>query len=65
MEDGHRMESLMNLSGQHIITIEANEKKSIHLNELLDVSNVQNRISSGNSNFVHLKIIEAGVERTL
>ena len=33
MEDGVRMESLMNLAGPYSITIEANRKKSIHLKE--------------------------------
>lgn len=63
--DGHRMESLMNVAGPRIMTIEANEKKFIHLDELIDVSNVQKHISDGISHSVHIKIIEAGVERIL
>ncbi len=56
--DGERFESLMNLAGPFNITIEANRKKSIHLREIIDVSDVQNRIESGSSSNVHFKLID-------
>lgn len=49
MEDGVRMESLMNLAGPYNITIEANRKKSIHLKELLDLSGVPKHIDGEKS----------------
>ena len=65
MDDGVRMESLMNLAGPYSITIEANHKKSIQLNELLDVSDVPNHIEGGSSNNIHFKIIDDETTRTL
>ncbi|MDQ0216887.1 hypothetical protein J2S13_003385 [Oikeobacillus pervagus] len=44
MEDGVRMESLMNLAGPYRITIEANSKKSIHLKELIELSDIPKHI---------------------
>lgn len=60
-----RFESLMNIAGPIKITIEANRKKSIHLKELLDVSDVPNRIDSGTSSWVHFKLIDGEHERIL
>ncbi|MFJ8098845.1 hypothetical protein [Lysinibacillus sp. NPDC096212] len=63
--DGIRMESLMNLAGPYSITIEANHKKSIQLNELLDVSDVPKHIEGGTSFDIHFKIIDDETTRTL
>ncbi|WP_075981808.1 hypothetical protein [Bacillus massilinigeriensis] len=65
MEDELRTESLMNVAGPYIITIEANSEKSIHLKELLDLSNVPKHIEGGTSNNIHLKLIENGKTRIL
>lgn len=65
MEDGVRMESLMNLAGPYSITIKANHKKSIHLKELLDLSDVPKHIDGGTSNNIHFKLIEGEKTRTL
>lgn len=65
MEDDVRMESLMNTAGPYMITIGANQKKSIHLKELLDLSNVPNHIHSGESSNVHFKIMDGETARTL
>ncbi|WP_394234228.1 hypothetical protein [Niallia oryzisoli] len=65
MEDGVRMESLMNLAGPYNITIEANRKKSIHLKELLDLSDVPKHIDGGTSNGIHFKLIDGVNTRTL
>ena len=65
MEDEVRMESLMTLAGPYRITIEANRKKSIHLKELLDLSDVPKHIDGGTSNNVHFKLIEGEKTRTL
>lgn len=64
-EDDVRMESLMNLAGPYRITIEANQKKSIHIKELLDLSDVPNHIDSGESSGIHFKLIENDKKRTL
>ena len=48
-EDEVQMESLMNLAGPYSITIEANRKKSIHLKELLELSDVRKHIEGGTS----------------
>ncbi|WP_147533287.1 hypothetical protein [Bacillus marasmi] len=65
LEDQLRMESLMNTAGPYIITIGANQKKSIHLRELLNLSNVQDHIESGGSSNVHFKLIDGETTRTL
>lgn len=65
LDDETRMESLMNISGPYSIIIEANEKKSIHLNELLDVTNVPKHIEGGTLHNVHFKLIDSESERTL
>lgn len=65
MEDGVRMESLMNEAGPYSITIEANQEKSIHLKELLDLSGVPKHIDSGTSFNVHVNLIDGEKKRTL
>jgi hypothetical protein len=65
MEDEGRMESLMNLAGPYSITIEANRKKSIHLQKLLDLSDVPKHIEEGTSNSIHFKLIDGETKRTL
>ncbi len=65
MEDGVRMESLMNLAGPYKITIKANRKKSIDLKELLDLSDVPKHIEGGTSNNIHFKLIDGEKTRTL
>lgn len=65
MEDGVRMESLMNLTGPYRMTIEANCKKTIHLKELLDLSDVPKHIDGGTSNGIHFKLIDGANTRTL
>lgn len=64
-EDDVRKESLMNLAGPYRITIEANSKKSIHLKELLDVSDVPKHVEGGASSNIHFKIIDDEAERIL
>lgn len=56
-EDDPRFESLMNLGAPYHITIEANQKKLIHLKKVLDVSDVPKHIAGGTSNDVHVKLI--------
>lgn len=65
MDDGMRMESLMNIAGPYAITLEANEKKSIRLNEVLNVAKEPLHIISGTSNNVHVKIMDGEKERSL
>ena len=65
MEDEIRMESLMNVSGPYNITIEANQKKSIDLKELLDLSDVPKHIDGGTSNGIHVKLIDGESTRIL
>jgi hypothetical protein len=65
MEDEGRMESLMNLAGPYSIIIEANRKKSIHLQKLLDLSDVPKHIEEGTSNSIHVKLIDGETKRTL
>ena len=64
MEEGE-MNSLMNLAGPYIITIEANRKKSINLIELLNVKDVPNHIEGGAANNIHFKLIDGNAERIL
>ncbi|MEN2766256.1 hypothetical protein [Ornithinibacillus xuwenensis] len=63
--DEARTESIMNLAGPYRISIEANQKKSINLKELLDLSDVSNHIISGTSNNIHLKLRDEEIERKL
>jgi hypothetical protein len=65
MEDEVRMESLMNLAGPYSITIEANRKKSIHVKELLELSDVPKHIEEGTSSDIHFKLIAEETTRTL
>ena len=64
-EDEVQMESLMNLAGPYSITIEANRKKSIHLKELLELSDVPKHIEGGTSSDIHFKLIDGETTRTL
>ncbi|QSB09035.1 hypothetical protein JTI58_18745 [Lysinibacillus fusiformis] len=64
-KDDERMTSLMNIAGPYHVTIEANREKSIHLKELLDVTNVPNHIYSGGSSKVHVQLRDGDNERTL
>jgi hypothetical protein len=65
VEDEVRMESLMNLAGPYSITIEANRKKSIHLKELLELSDVPKHIDGGTSSNIHFKLSDGEKTRTL
>ncbi|WP_087974970.1 hypothetical protein [Oceanobacillus rekensis] len=65
MDDDVQMESLMNLAGPYRMTIEANRKQSIHLKELLDLSEVPNPIDGGGSSNVHIKLTDGDKARTL
>ena len=60
-----QMESLMNLEGPYSITIEANRKKSIHMKELLELSDVPKHIGGGTSSDIHFKLIDGKTTRTL
>lgn len=65
MEDDVQMESLMNLAGPYRITIEANQKESIQIKELLDLSDVPRHIDGGESSGIHFHITEYAQTRTL
>ncbi|MFJ7648449.1 hypothetical protein ACIQ1H_12880 [Lysinibacillus sp. NPDC097279] len=65
MEDGVRMESLMNVVGPYSVTIEANQEKSIFIKELLDLSGIPKHIESGTSFNVHVYLIDGETKRTL
>ncbi|MFD1848527.1 hypothetical protein [Oceanobacillus bengalensis] len=64
-EDEVRMESLMNVAGPHHFTIEANHKNSIHLKELLDLSDIPKHIEGGSSSDIHFRIIDGEQTRIL
>lgn len=64
-EDDMRMESLMNLSGPYTVTIAANSHKNVHLEELLDLSNVPNHIDSGTAFSIHIKLTGGNKPRIL
>lgn len=64
-EEDMRMESLMNIAGPYLITIEANNEKTIHISELLDLSGVSNHIHSGTSYSIHFKLISGNKARIL
>ncbi|WP_249222090.1 hypothetical protein [Planococcus alpniumensis] len=64
-EEDMRMESLMNLAGPYTITLAPNSQKHIHLEELLDLSNVPNHIDSGTSFSIHIKLIDGNETRIL
>ncbi|TWT01588.1 hypothetical protein [Planomicrobium sp. CPCC 101079] len=65
LEDGTQMESLMNLAGPFSISIKANDSTSIHLKELLDVSDVPRHVENGTFSKVHIKLIDGDTSRTL
>lgn len=58
LEKEVRMESLMNLGGPYSITIEANQKKSIYLKELLNLKDVPKHIDGGTSWNIHFKLTD-------
>lgn len=60
-----QMESLMNLAGPHMITIEANHEKKVLLKEMLDLSQTPNHIYGGSSKNVNIKVIDGDKERVL
>ncbi|KYG70955.1 hypothetical protein [Planococcus maritimus] len=64
-EDDMRMASLMNLAGPHLMTIDANSQQSIHLEELLDISDVSNHIYSGEAFGIHIKVVDGEKSRIL
>lgn len=64
-DDGVRAESLMNLNGPYSITIKANQKKAIHLKELLDVKDVPKHTYGGSSKYIHVKISNEKSSRIL
>lgn len=64
-EDGMRMESLMNLDGSNNIVIEANSKRYIHIEKLLELSDVNKHINGGSSNSVQVKLIDGEATRIL
>lgn len=65
VEDEVRMESLMNIVGPYSITIEANDIKTIHFKNLLELSDVPNHIEGGTSNGIHVKLLDEETERIL
>ncbi len=64
-EDDMRMTSLMNLAGPYQITIDANSQQSIHLEELLDISDVSNHVHSGEAFGIHIKVVDSEKTRVL
>lgn len=65
VEKEERMESLMNFGGPYSITIEANQKESIYLKELLNLIDVPKHIGGGTSMNIHFKLIDGKTVRTL
>jgi len=65
LEDGMRMVSLMNIAGPYHMTIEANRKKSFHIKELLDLSEIPKHIEGGSSRYIHIKIRDGETARIL
>lgn len=64
-EDDVRMESLMNVNGPHMITIEANHKATFQMKEYLELYDVPNHIDSGTSNDINIKLIDGEFSRIL
>lgn len=65
IDEGIRDESLMNLNGTYSITIKANQKKAIHLKELLDVKDVPKHIDGGSSMDIHVKLSNGKTSRII
>ncbi|AIF43008.1 hypothetical protein [Virgibacillus sp. SK37] len=63
--DETRMESLLNEAGPHTFTLEANEKRAIHLKEIIDITGVEDPISQGASFDLHFRLIDGGDDRIL
>ncbi|TXC85745.1 hypothetical protein FS935_19770 [Metabacillus litoralis] len=64
-EDDLRMESLMNINGPHMITIEANHKETLQMKEYLELYDVPNHIHSGTSYYINIKLIDGKSSRIL
>jgi hypothetical protein len=60
-----RKESLMNVNGPYVITLGANEKRNIKLEELLDLSHLPNTIGSGSFSNVQVRLKGGEEERIL
>ncbi|MBH9967355.1 hypothetical protein KJK41_03460 [Bacillus haikouensis] len=60
-----RMESLMNVNGPYVITLGANEKRSIKLEELLDVSRLPKTIDGGSFSNVQVRLKDGEESRIL
>lgn len=65
VKNGEQITSLMNLAGPYNMTIEANSKQTIHLKELLDVSEVPIEFDGAASTDVHVKLIQGNESRSL
>ncbi|KSU61815.1 hypothetical protein AS034_13365 [[Bacillus] enclensis] len=60
-----RMESLMNVNGPYVITLGANEKRSLKLEELLDVSPLSKTIDGGSFSNVQVRLKDGEESRIL
>ncbi|QTD42076.1 hypothetical protein [Sporosarcina sp. Te-1] len=65
LEEGVRMESLMNVAGPYRITVDAKQSTLIDLKEILDVSTISGHIFNGSSNGVHIRLTEGDKSRIL
>ncbi|MGM0845687.1 MAG: hypothetical protein ACQEUT_11975 [Bacillota bacterium] len=65
MPEGIRMDSLMNEAGPYTVRLQANSKETVEIKELLDLSQVKNRIDGGSSMNVHIKISDGNNVRLL
>ncbi|WP_113927983.1 hypothetical protein [Bacillus sp. P14.5] len=65
MKKDIRLVSLMNVNGPYSITLQPNSKEIIQLEELLDVSHIENRVGGGSSMDVHFKISDGKKTRIL
>lgn len=58
-----RMESLLNIEGPYVITIEGKHEEFIQLDEVIDVADVPNHFYSGSTSVINFKLIEGNKER--
>lgn len=58
-----RMESLLNIEGPYVITVDGKSEEFIRLDEVLDVSDVPHHFYSGTSTGIHFKLIDGEKER--
>ncbi len=58
-----RMESLLNIEGPYVITIDGKSEEFIQLDEVIDVSDVPNHFYSGSTASINFKLIEGKKER--